>query len=395
MRCEENIDKIYIFFLIIIIFFNEREFYLFKLSNTQDYNITIILVLVLFLISIKKIGLTKTFDLKYMIIIMWIMVFMTMVISNLAFNQSITYIIEANRYMLNYILYFSVKSYVQNYKNYNLTIKVLLMAGSCFALLATIQYFTYPNIIILKGISFAYRFNKIRFFYGFTVVIPSFFILVSYIFKKSSISKKLLTFSVLLLQFFYLANITKTRNVMIAVVITAFVIFLIQKKYRYIYKIIFLVFAVALMLVLFKDIINDLWEITVSDTTGTGESRVNTVDFILKTIKLSPILGLGMYSPKFSLIPSQIHVDVGILGFAFEFGIMGLIWAIVMFIMIIKKMIYIYKKSPEDSYFFIGYFVYSIAILVFNCLFNFRELIVYFSIIYALLETKYTSIKER
>lgn len=393
MIYEKNTNKIYGIFLIMIIFFNERKFYLFNLNDTKDYNITIMLIIILTLISISKIRMTNTFELKNMIIIMFFMVLMTIVISKLAFNQPTIYIVEANRSMVAYILYFSVKSNIENIKNYNLTIKILLITGTCFALLATTQYLTYPHIL-LKGINFAQRFDGIRFYNGFTVVIPSFFILASYILKKSSRSKIVLSLSILLLEFFYLTNVTKTRNIIICIIIALFMTFLIQKKYKHIYKVIFFIFIIILGFLFFKNIINSLWGLTVNDTVATGQSRINTISYIFKTIHLSPILGLGMYSPKFDLVPYQVQVDVGLFGFGFEFGIVGLIWAMVMFIKIIKKIIYIYNKSPEDSYFFIGYFIYSIVILPFNCLFNYKELIVYFVIIYALLETKYAKVKE-
>ncbi|WP_054199118.1 O-antigen ligase family protein [Clostridium baratii] len=380
------------FFIPLILIFNEHILYLVKFRNTIYVDIEISLVIIFCIIYINKILSVKSFDLGIPIFILFILILVTAIISNFYINQSFKEIFKAYRHMLLFLIYFPVNACMDSRKSYYYIKNFLLWLGFIFSLLAILQLVLGYNNIILKDVSYAYRFGKMRFYSGFTMVVPSFFIAFSNFFEIKKIRYKFLSIVMILIELAYFLYVTKTRNIIFAIVFSFIFVILIQKKYKKLYKLVIAMFLLTVAIIFFKDIFLTLIESSINDP-ATGNDRLNTISFIFDNIKNSLFLGLGMYSPEITEIPLKIHVDVGVIGFFFEYGIIGICLLIWIIVKVIKKIIYLYKINSSDVYMFIGYFTYTIIILPFNCMLNLKEVIVYFILMYTLLETKYNYCK--
>lgn len=385
-------NKIFLFLIILIIIFNERFLYLIKFTNTIFVSIEVILVIVMFCWHIRAIIDYKRFELKVPILIMFFLIIITALITILYANQPIRDITKAYRHMLLYLLYFPLIICLESEKNYNYIKNILMAFGAIFSILAILEILTGGTGHILKGASYGFRFDEVRFYSGFSLVVPSLFICISNILDSKRLKNRLFNFCIVIIELYYFFYVTKTRNLIAAIIISIIIIIIIQKRYKSIFKIGVVIFVLGVMLFLFKDILFKLSDSMFNDTANVV-SRIDTINYIMDNIKSSLFLGLGMYAPEFTGVPLQVQVDVGVFGYFFEFGIVGLLLLMYILLKIIKKMWYLYKKSAKDIYLFIGYMSYSIIILPFNCMLNYQEIIIYFLIIYSLLEIKYRKVR--
>lgn len=379
-----DIFQIVIIALILIV--NSRYLYMISLKNNMHINIIIGLIFILLILTIH----TQT---KYIfiseIIIFFLIVMYTSFLSIFFLGQPIRHIIDANRSMLYYFLYFPMVYILKKGINRNKVKNLIKILGLLFTVMIGIQFFLYPNFVFMKGVNFAYRLDGYRFFGGFPIVITSFFLFADDFFYINNWKKNIFSVVSLGMEYYYILAITKTRNIFLAITIALIMLLILQKKYRGYKKFVLIIGVLVIGYMLFKDYLWNLIELSINDTTGTGEDRMIYINYVLSNIKKSFYMGFGLTSPQFQAVTYHIHDDIGIFGYYFEFGVIGVIWAIYMIgkFMIMTFKIYIIK--PQKSYYFISYIIYTIVIMPFNCVFNVNELIVFFIISLALLENEY------
>lgn len=391
---KEKTNWIYLILLSAVIFCGERFFYFFKMENTRDVDVCIFFVLLLLTISCNRIRNHKKFEFKYYIVILLVLTIITSFITHYAYGQTIINIINAIRYMAIYLLYFAVASNLKRQRDVRDTENILLIMGFVFSILAIIQFKYGESKEILPGMHLASRLDEIRFFAGFTVVIPSFFIALARNFQNQEIHKRILYIIINGIEFFYILNVTKTRSLLAALMIATVVLFFFQKKFKHVFKISIFILVGGIVFLLFGSSLSSIVELMLNDTTGTGDSRIGSIQFVLENIKKSPILGMGIYSANISVVPREVHVDIGIFGFYFEFGIIGLIWGTLFSFKIFRYICYLYKNNKERSYVYIGYFMCQLAMVTFACMFNYKEMIIYCVILLASLEYEVSAHKK-
>lgn len=379
-----NVFEIIILTLILIV--NNRYMYMISLGNNMHINIIVLLILILLIFTIH-------IKVKYMFIselmILYLLIIYTSLLSIFFLGQSTRHIIDANRGMLYYFLYFPLVYISKKYIKRKIIRDILKFLGLLYAVMIIIQFFLYPSIFFMKGVNFAYRLDGYRFFGGFPIVISSFFILADELFSVNGWKSKLFTVISLMVEYYYILAITKTRNVFLAVTFAFIILLIIQKRYRGYGKLVLIIGFLLIGYIFFKDYLVNLVELSLNDTTGTGEDRMIYINYVLDNIKNSYYMGFGLTSPQFQAVTYHIHDDIGIFGYFFEFGILGLIWAAYMIGKFTLMTFRIYKIKPEKSYYFIIYIVYTVIIMPFNCVFNVNELIIFFIISLALLENEY------
>lgn len=376
----------------LIIILNNKYMYLISLKNRMYINIIIFVIFILFITIFNK---NYKYKFIHEIFIFYLIVIYTSLLSKTLLNQSFRQILDANREMIYYVLYFPLCIIMNKEDNKNMIKKIIKILGLLFTIMIIIQYFLYPNIKFMSGVGFAYRLDGYRFFGGFPLVITSFFLFVEEFFCSKKLKAKFTVIIILMIQYYYIIFITKTRNIFVAVSIAFIVLLIIQKKYRGYKKLLIMIITGLIVTVFFKDYLIQLIELSLNDTTGTGQDRIEYINYVLDNISKSFYLGYGLTSPQFEKVTYHIHDDIGIFGFLFEFGIFGIIILISIIFKFILMTLKIYRINPNKSYYFIIYIVYTIIIMPFNCVLNVGELIIFFIISLTLLENEYKKLDKK
>lgn len=374
--------------LYLIILLNERLLYLIPNDGSRTMDAAIILIIVL-IFSTKFRGLQLRRDnLSIPIIILLLDFIIGIIISRIngqQFSSSLMY----NRCFIYYILYFPLSYIMKNEKNREKIKCFCIRIGALFSILALIQYFLYPKIIILKAMTFNYRLHNLRYFSGFTCVIISMFFILDEIFQCNYRKKRILWIFIYGLEFWYIILVTQTKSLTIAILISTGAVILLQKQYKGIYKITFIIVCLIMMYIFFGEDISSVWYDAINDVSGTGELRKIYWNFVADNIWKSPVFGWGVVGPNYPGVYYNIHIDIGMIGFIFEFGIVGLIWSIFVLGRMLNMIYKIYKINSQKSYKYVSYVSYGIILIPFNCLFNIREYIISFLIINIFLEYDY------
>lgn len=387
---EEKKYKILpIVIITLILIVNNRYMYMIPLKNNMHINIIIGLILILLILTIH-IKVKYAFIVEIMVL--FLIVIYTSLLSKFFLGQSIREMIDGSRVMLYYLLYFPLSYILKEQINRKLIRTIIKWLGLVFAVMIVIQFFLYPNMLFMKGVKFAYRLDGYRFFGGFPIVMTSFFLFVDDFFNIDNLKKKIVPIVCLGIEYYYILAITKTRNIFLAVTLALIILLVVQKKYRRYRRLILIIGTLLIGYICFKDYVWNLIELSINDTTGTGEDRMIYINHVLSNIKNSFYLGFGLTSPQFQAVTYHIHDDIGIFGYYFEFGVIGVIWALYVIGKFMLMTFSIYKIKPKRSYYFIIYIVYTVIIMPFNCVFNVNELIIFFVINLALLENEYKDI---
>ncbi|WP_416420259.1 O-antigen ligase family protein [Priestia aryabhattai] len=377
-------STIYFTLLFLVIVFVENLFYIKEINNGRYLDISILITVVLFLTtSIIPSGKKHSIS-----IYIYFFLILTLIGLLIAVNRGndLLEIVGNYRYFLLFILYFPTKKILQDKSKRELFSLLFTLLGVGYAGLNLIQYFLYPKVIFLQGINYAFRGDSVRFYSGFYITVTVIFFLIYYFFNAKNKLLKILCTIALFCNMMYLMEVTLIRNATFSVLFAIFIIILLQKEYKYIWKLTLVLAAASIFFFVFGANLNTLLQSALEDSTGTGAFRVTLYKYVFSNLIYSPIFGYGFISPYSINVPYNIHVDTGFVGFIYEFGLMGLIWAIILLLKFIKLTIKLYKNNNKKSYLYISYILYTIVIALFNCPFNTKELIVYFVIIYSLLE---------
>lgn len=369
----------------LIIIFNENLFYIFDFTSMRFTDVSIILIILLFILSRVDILRKKKYSIQIEILIFIVLIGISLLMSSLR-GENVYEIITNYRYMMLYLLYFPLNKFFAKENNRLFISKLISIFGVGYAAACLIQYSLYPKIIFLNGISFGSRGNDLRFYSGFYIVVFSIFFLISFYFKSKSIKNNIFYSIGILINFVYLIQVSLIRNVIFSVIVTFCILIIIQKKYKKFTKLIFSSVLIGVFLYFFNDNLSIFLESSISDSTGTGAFRIDLYGYILHKLLKSPIFGFGFMSPNSIISPYNIHVDTGFFGFFYEFGLVGLFWSLYVLMKFWRMTYRLYRFNIKESYLFIAYFTYTIVIFAFNCPFNLKELILQYLIMQCLLE---------
>lgn len=238
--------------------------------------------------------------------------------------------------------------------------------------------------------------GKVRFFTGVYLIVIGCFITYSKIIRNCK--KKYILFFII--QISEIIFVAQTRSITVGVIISLIIVTFIQiiKNRKNRMKFLGIILLISIIFLPYTiSIINKLK----SNNEDVGLIvRKNAINYMIEKSKESQFLGLGLYENSFEDFgyitganKGYFYEDVGIFGFVFQYGFVGLIilgYIIIKIIVLTRRL----GKNRISNTYYIQYCVYTIVILPFNCILNVDNQILYFLLTISLLESEFLEIEK-
>ncbi|MBI4651058.1 O-antigen ligase family protein [Candidatus Desantisbacteria bacterium] len=282
-------------------------------------------------------------------------------------NQPLIYGLRGARRYFFILFYFVVKFNslnINKLKNYVINFSLLL------CLLNLMQYFLYNKINIFY-IEAGMRAGTLRFFGGYPIVVLGIF----FIFAKFIRYRKIKDLLIFLVLFIISSSLIKARMIMFGILI-AVVMISFRTRIINIRNILFFFISAILILFMYFGILQNQYQYKdymyykiiyetkneIKYSEGNWLVRLKEYNYFLKYWMENPLFGRGIYTSTYSeSIETQgiafgyYLSDLGWFSILYEFGLIGLFWAIVLIVYILKR-VYIYQYYEMEIY---VYFVIS------------------------------------
>lgn len=347
-------------FLFIILALNLNFFYLLDSDKFDFSNISLILILVWILYELIK----YRFKIDRKILkITLISLFFTVVLtitssiqSNKLYGQPIWYGIRPQRFWVIYPLLFAPLA-MEN-SNGNLTFESLKKTLKTFAwiliFISFVQFLLGDSVQLMHVLSNE-RYGNIRLYVDDTVVNICLFLACDDFNKRKKRSSNAIYIIAAVL--FHLL-ITKSRMGILSIGVGLIFSFLVLQKLSK-QKLLYICFAFFAFVVFLSSTVGEdiLAMMNGTSTQDTSGIRELGRQFYIETIKKYPLFGGGFIS---TLWPAAFHgakfdeyiyiVDNGIFGFMFVYGLLGIFFLIIFYLMLIKQSYRIYRKNKETFF---------------------------------------------
>lgn len=386
-------------FIICVLLVSCNFFYLAPISIWNSLRIMNLAVIVFIMINSKLISKSKG-KFSVQILIFLIMCIFEFILSKLNYNQSSTEILVTTLYYFVVLIYFIIVYYSNNDTNnfikncfvwISLILSIILISQMIVYELFTIKFLT-------VDIGERLRFGQVRLSEGGFFISLGIIISIGKMVNKKikNYKVKLLYISTILLGGIYLILVSKTRGMIFSISITIILMLIITVKgIVNKLKVIAVIGLIGLVFVnspIYQQYL-DLSQVE----KGSTDTRVEEVTYYLNETIQSPLFGTGIINATnpndyaFNVVRgpngSYFQDDVGIIGFANEFGMLGLIWYIWIIVSCFRILVEQFKDKsifaiPENIGIFIFICLTSITLIVMDSV-----LLVYFPFVLYILES--------
>ncbi|KIP21008.1 Lipid A core - O-antigen ligase [Anoxybacillus ayderensis] len=387
--------------VIIIIFLNERMFYMLEVGSSIHVMGLFLITVTLFLVYIKSFF-TKKFLFKGVILFYLLLNITSLILTNVEFGQPIFLALMRYKYTFLALLYFPLC--IMIYKVGADRIKKLIVTiTSLLSFIYISQSVLYPTFIFLK-VNYAERYGFTRFYDGAYFVTIGLFITISYLYKNYNRYEKFKYYIAFLFQISYIVFVAQTRSSIIPILII--IIFLLLSKLSVnnvlsYFKVAFFLFLGVIILAPYVTNILDSIKVDLNRTDGSAYIRIQAKEYMKEKIKENPILGLGLYHGEYEegkylngSIYKYYAEDVGIIGFIFQYGFVGLLLYIVMIARFIYFTYRIFKHSREKSILYLIFCIYSCTQIPFSVPLNVDNNLIYLIILMVLIQLEYYEVRK-
>jgi hypothetical protein len=337
----------------------DNSFWSSSVFSLSDVNL---LIIVLFcIITFIKINIVekRPFQYKFAIIMLFpIVLAITSSLQSLYLYDQPFYLgFRAQRlWMASFLLYFPISTLLKEGEISIVGIKKLIYVLAVVELfLGTIQYYVSDSTIFM----FSYVNNndegtRIVFYFNYEYLRLAFCFALFDISKKKNIFKNLFFCAWILL---YLQFVIESRMTLYTLLIAAILTLIIFSKLEKFKKIIiFSLLIVSFIAFSFTEVFQSNLS-DVLNNTGTLGIRSIGRSFYLSVLEMYPFLGGGFINTLWDAAYTGAKmdeyifiVDNGIFGFAFEYGLIGAIWYVVLMYKCFKHSVIITNRNKDFSY---------------------------------------------
>ncbi|WP_445506444.1 hypothetical protein [Niallia sp. 03190] len=374
-KTKLNVNILYLSTILIFIF--ETQF--FGLQNIEFLNgynskgqkviIDIIIISTIIIMSI----LSKKYKLMFNNFLIFFLIIVILEIFNslLKYHYSIKTIIILFNYTILIFSYYIFATFIREKKNKETFLNIIMIFSIINSMVFIVQYLLFSKVgTIINPLQVYMRFNTVRItlsegFINLAIII-SFALLINKK-RKKTFFIPLLTFFVCI---FELVVVQKTRMAIVCVIVSCLIILLI----RYIKNVRKLIFIIACSLILLfissKTVIFQNYLSTINDPLYqySADARTGAREFYLAKWEDNFFLGRGFIegSPNSSTF-ALLHgingyfnrTDVGIIGYIDNFGFVGIVWLVLIFLSILR-VLYCNRALITANLEIIGLFIYFI-----------------------------------
>lgn len=384
--------KLYKLFIVFLLLLEVNFFSVFSLPdwiinlNSYHRKKLILFLVILFLMTVlgKKI---KLYFLKNVILFCIFFIFINL-ISMLVYNQYPLELFEINYYYWIILLYIPLSYlFIKNHEYYDFFQKMMIIFGTLYSLLLILEYlslnFGLPNILVFNE-------NTLVLLSGngnFRIARPADFIAFSTLYLLYNIyikehNKKFII--CLMFNLFYIFVISQTRIYMVAISVIILVL-LIQK--RNIKNIIFINLPILLAGIIIFSYGNSLQKFYNSFVSGdrleSTTTRLQEFKFFSNQLFNNVVFGRGFVS---SSNPEGNYLnfgegfifnssDIGLIGFLSVFGILGIIFLVLLIKKICKGYIFLKKHKSKNFILYKIICIYSLFTLTSTFYFDIQRIL--------------------
>lgn len=356
----------------IILFFIEHCMYLIDIGtvrilgkiNIDDF--TLVLYLIFFCVVFIKYHRfpRKRYKSKIIIISTFFIALTSSFMGTKVYGQPFMLGFRPQRFfIMTYLLYFPlIRMIYCNRNNVEYVKKVFINFGIIELILYITQYFLISKKIFLY-MRVSERFGEIRLPFDSILLVILPFIILNEIINKNNIKRN---YIILALNLFFIIFVSKTRMIIAGISIAmAIILFFYNKGSKKVLTIILMIFGIMIGVntEIGKTYLNSIskeYRLKDSNTLIREEAQ----KFYISETSKSPILGRGFVNITFNnaVIISKYNKgyyfnDNGLIGFYYLYGIIGVLWIMALFLIILKKSYFLYKKN---NYSYLGYSLYTV-----------------------------------
>lgn len=382
--------------LIYLIFINERFFYLTNYSGKTTIDIMLLIILLMYIFYGKEI-LKHKYRFMFEITTLLLLLIASIGVSYILNGQPIGLAYHATKFMFIYTLYFPLIIFIKRY-GVKYILNVVHITGSILAGSFLLQKLIYPKIIIFH-VMYMERLEGVRFFTGMSIVIFASFISLSNFLTEKAKKVKYFYLVAFILQVSHLLFVAQTRGLTVILIILYTIIILSYSNQRIIEKIVstLLIFLIGFIVFgpFIKDIIRLIFEELDYYRRGGGTLYVRKLEFqfIISQLKESWLLGLGFYSGHFVNTPRIVGTaynyylsDIGVFGYVFYMGILGLLVTIKYIVKLFKTSILLLKSQKKIGLISLLFTLYITLMSPVNYIFNIEIQVIYLIIFTCIIE---------
>lgn len=381
------------------------EINLFCLLPIDNYTSAKIVSIGIIIISIIYIMINPNFIFNnrgYFSVDICIFIFMCLfqcILTELKYQQGFSYIFRVSIYYFTLLIYLLLSYFLRNdYKKIKGYFKNVSLF---FSIILILQYFLYNElgITFLKlDLSIGQRFGQARISVGIFMIVVGVVLSVSSIIKCINNKEKLrkIDLLVVVLGLIDVIFVSKTRSIIISLIVSILGMSFLLIRNKKTKAIIIILLIITGGLVINTEMFNKFVNLKNTEYSENSNIRQEASKYYIEKIKESPIVGIGFlhsknkYDPAYSFLRGEkgkyFLDDVGIIGFTTTFGIIGLIWYLIIilkcFKIIIKKFKY---KTIYDNGESVGLFIF-ILLSTFTIIFTDSTRIFYFAFILYFIE---------
>lgn len=390
-------SSLYLMYIFLILTLNFHCFYLINPDKIPLDDIGFVLEIILFVLiflSNKKIN-NKEYDYLGITISVIILVIISSITANIQYEQPFFLGLRAQRHWIMALnMYFPIRYLLKNNKiSINGLVNTIYNFSIIYLVITTIQY-VLANKLIFLNVSVNNHYGSHKFYFDESVLVLLFSITFYKVISKEKNNKVLnLILSIWTLIFIY--QFTKYRTILLALVISVTIFVIMDKGFsmKKIGIISVILFGVAIF-------INTDLGVTILEALKGNDGSLNmrTVgrEFYFKKLEGNYIWGNGFISilwPK-SYIEGGIaeriyYTDNGIFGLMFYYGLIGVIWWLIMNIKVLYNALAIRKFTKDFSYLI---FITINLLVITTGIPNYFDGTIVVAIFLAILETRYKEI---
>lgn len=388
-----------VFCMLFIIFLNERLFYMGQIGSSMHVMGLLSITVTLFLVYIKAF-----FEQKFLfrrVVLYYILInIVSLVVTNIQFGQPIVLGILRYKYIFVVLLYFPLCMMIYRVGTEKIK-KLIVTLTSFLSFVYIMQAILYPNIIFLN-VNYADRFGFTRFYDGAYFIVIGLFITISYLYANYNKSGKLKYYLAFLLQISYIVFVAQTRSSIIPILGIIILVLLSRLSFNnvlsYFKVLAMLIIGLIILMPYITDVINSI-KTDVARTDGSAQIRVQAKEYVAEKIKENPIFGTGLYNAQYEegqWINGSIYKyyaeDIGIKGFIFQYGYVGMILYLVMIGRFLYLSFRIFKYNREKGILYVIFCAYSCLQMPFTVTLNVDNTLIYLVMFMALIQIDYNKI---